>query len=114
MSVKAVLRGQTLDNDDIGRLMRRIGAAARTAAAELATVPTDAKNAALLQAAQNIRGRTGDILSANERDVAAGEDKGLATVPGSAFGAPGHLRLAFACSREDIEEGMTLLRQALA
>ena len=77
MSVKAVLRGQTLDNDDIGRLMRRIGAAARTAAAELATVPTDAKNAALLQAAQNIRGRTGDILSANERDVAAGEDKGL-------------------------------------
>ena len=78
MSVKAVLRSQTVDDvGDIGRLMRRIGAAARTAAAELATVPTDAKNAALFQAAQNIRARTGDILTANERDVAAGEDKGL-------------------------------------
>src|SRR5690606_28346547 len=41
------------------------------------------------------------------------EDKGLATVPGSAFGAPGHLRLIFACSREDIEAGTELLRQAL-
>lgn len=41
------------------------------------------------------------------------EDKGLATVPGSAFGAPGHLRLSFACSREDIEVGTDLLRQAL-
>jgi aspartate aminotransferase len=42
------------------------------------------------------------------------EDKGLATVPGSAFGAPGHLRLSFACSREDIEAGTDLLRQALS
>ncbi len=42
------------------------------------------------------------------------EDKGLATVPGSAFGAPGHLRLSFACSREDIEAGTQALRDALA
>ncbi len=42
------------------------------------------------------------------------EDKGLATVPGSAFGAPGHLRLSFACSREDIEAGTEALRQALS
>ncbi|PRQ02261.1 Aspartate aminotransferase [Enhygromyxa salina] len=42
------------------------------------------------------------------------EDKGLATVPGTAFGAPGHLRLSFACSMDDIEAGMELLRQALA
>jgi len=41
------------------------------------------------------------------------EDKGLATVPGSAFGAPGHLRLSFACSKEDIEEGTALMREAL-
>jgi aspartate aminotransferase len=41
------------------------------------------------------------------------EDKGLATVPGSAFGAPGHLRLSFACGREEIEQGTALLRQAL-
>lgn len=41
------------------------------------------------------------------------EDRGLATVPGSAFGAPGHLRLSFACSNEDIEQGTTALREAL-
>jgi glutamate-5-semialdehyde dehydrogenase len=76
MSVKSLLRKKA-DGDDIARLMRGIGAAARTAAAELATVPTEAKNAALFQAAQNIRGRIRDILTANERDIAAGEEKGL-------------------------------------
>ena len=76
MSVKSSLRKKA-DGDDIARLMRGIGAAARTAAAELATVPTEAKNAALFQAAQNIRGRIRDILTANERDIAAGEEKGL-------------------------------------
>jgi glutamate-5-semialdehyde dehydrogenase len=76
MSVKAVLRKKT-GGDDIAALMRGIGSAARAAAAELATVPTAAKNAALFQAAQNIRGRIGDIVTANERDVAAGEEKGL-------------------------------------
>ena len=76
MSANALLRGETI-GDDIGRLMRRIGAGARAAAAQLATVPTEAKNAALLQAARNIRGRAGDILAANGRDVTAGEEKGL-------------------------------------
>jgi len=76
MSVKSLLRKKT-DGDDIAGLMRGIGAAARAAAADLATAPTQAKNAALLQAAQNIRSRATDILTANERDVAAGEDKGL-------------------------------------
>lgn len=42
------------------------------------------------------------------------EDHGVATVPGSAFGTPGHLRLSFACSREDIEAGLQLLGKALA
>jgi glutamate-5-semialdehyde dehydrogenase len=75
MNVKAVLRSET--DADIGRLMSRIGAAARAAAAELAIAPSGAKNAALLQAARNIRARAGDIRTANARDVAAGEDKGL-------------------------------------
>ncbi len=77
MSVSSVFRSETLDDIDIGRLMRRIAAAARAAATELATAPTDAKNAALLQAARNIRARARDILTANARDVTAGEDKGL-------------------------------------
>jgi aspartate aminotransferase len=42
------------------------------------------------------------------------EEKGLATVPGSAFGSPGHLRLAFACSLDDIREGTGLLKDALS
>ena len=42
------------------------------------------------------------------------EDKGLATVPGTAFGAPGHLRMSFACSAEDIAAGTALMREALA
>lgn len=42
------------------------------------------------------------------------EEKGLATVPGTAFGAPGHLRLAFACSLEDIREGTRMLGEVLA
>ncbi|EDM79284.1 Aminotransferase, class I and II [Plesiocystis pacifica SIR-1] len=42
------------------------------------------------------------------------DDKGLATVPGTAFGAPGHLRLSFACSLEDIREGTRLLGEVLA
>ena len=41
------------------------------------------------------------------------EQHGLATVPGSAFGSPGHLRLSFACSREEIEAGTAALRAAL-
>jgi aspartate aminotransferase len=35
-------------------------------------------------------------------------------VPGSAFGAPGHLRLSFACGRDEIDAGMLRLREALA
>ena len=41
------------------------------------------------------------------------EDKGVATVPGTAFGSPGHLRMSFACSREDIEAGTQALAAAL-
>jgi aspartate aminotransferase len=38
----------------------------------------------------------------------------IATVPGSAFHAPGHVRFSFACSPEDIDRGMTRLEEALA
>ncbi len=34
------------------------------------------------------------------------EQKGVATVPGSAFGCEGHLRISFAASREDLREGL--------
>lgn len=37
----------------------------------------------------------------------------VATVPGSAFDAPGHLRLSYACSPQDIETGIDRLSNAL-
>jgi aspartate aminotransferase len=42
------------------------------------------------------------------------EERDIAMVPGSAFGAPGHLRLSFACGTDEIETGMLRLREALA
>ena len=38
----------------------------------------------------------------------------LATVPGSAFGAPSYLRLSFACSMATLEEAMRRLKRALS
>ena len=37
----------------------------------------------------------------------------ISTVPGSAFGAEGYLRLSFACSLSDLQEGVSRLQQAL-
>ena len=34
---------------------------------------------------------------------------GVATVPGSCFGTPGHIRISYCCSDEALEEGMTRL-----
>ena len=41
------------------------------------------------------------------------EDHALATVPGTAFGAPGSLRLSFACSEAEIAKAMDRLQRAL-
>ncbi len=37
-----------------------------------------------------------------------------AVVPGSAFGAPGHLRISYACSERQIDEGLSRIEEALA
>ena len=42
------------------------------------------------------------------------EEAGVATVPGSAFGAPGHLRLSFATSMVQLEEAISRIRRALS
>jgi aspartate aminotransferase len=39
---------------------------------------------------------------------------GVAVVPGSGFGAPGHMRLSFASSRETLEKAVERMRKALA
>jgi aspartate aminotransferase len=38
---------------------------------------------------------------------------GVATVPGKAFGAPGSIRLSFACSEADIAKAMARMREAV-
>jgi aspartate aminotransferase len=42
------------------------------------------------------------------------EKEGLATIPGSAFGAEGHVRLSFAASEDDIREGVKRLRSFMS
>ena len=41
------------------------------------------------------------------------EQAGVAVVPGSAFGAPGHERLSYACSRATLEEAIERIRKVL-
>jgi aspartate aminotransferase len=42
------------------------------------------------------------------------EKAGVALVPGAAFGAPGHARLSFACSRRTLREAVDRIARALA
>ncbi len=63
--------------DGLRQLMHHIGTSARAAAQVLAQAAEGVKNVALRQAAANIRARVRDILSANRRDVEAGQSKGL-------------------------------------
>ena len=42
------------------------------------------------------------------------ERAGVAVVPGSPFGAPGHIRLSFACSLQTLEKAVERMRRALS
>jgi aspartate aminotransferase len=42
------------------------------------------------------------------------EQAHVATVPGEAFGAPGYLRLSYACSMAEIQEGVSRIRETVA
>ena len=39
---------------------------------------------------------------------------GVAVVPGTAFGAPGYIRLSFACSMSELEEAINRIKQAVS
>jgi aspartate aminotransferase len=41
-------------------------------------------------------------------------EAGVAVVPGAAFGAPGHIRLSFACSAETLKDALGRMQRALA
>ncbi|HFE39244.1 MAG TPA: pyridoxal phosphate-dependent aminotransferase [Gammaproteobacteria bacterium] len=61
------------------------------------------------QAIQNTEGVSNDIEMAEYLL----EKAGVALVPGSAFGAPGFMRLSFATSMENLEEALRRLKNAL-
>lgn len=62
---------------DVKTLMADIGVRAKAAAAVLAVAPTETKNSALLAAAGAVRAHAGDILAANEQDMAAARAREL-------------------------------------
>jgi aspartate aminotransferase len=41
------------------------------------------------------------------------EEAGVAVVPGTAFGAPGHIRLSYATSLENIEAAVSRMKRAI-
>lgn len=64
---------------DHAALAVRLGRAAREAALQLATLPTDRKNAALARLAELIEQSGEALAEANARDLAAGEANGLSS-----------------------------------
>jgi aspartate aminotransferase len=40
-------------------------------------------------------------------------ETGVAVVPGSGFGAPGHIRISFACSMQTLEDALSRIRRVL-
>jgi aspartate aminotransferase len=41
-------------------------------------------------------------------------EAGVAVVPGSGFGAPGHIRISFACSMQTLEDALSRIRRVLS
>jgi glutamate-5-semialdehyde dehydrogenase len=66
---------QPLVKDDLQATMTRLGAAARAAAAVLAQASTDAKNAALRDAANRLRANKAALLAANAEDLKAARSR---------------------------------------
>jgi glutamate-5-semialdehyde dehydrogenase len=95
-------------------LMGDIGARARTAAAEMALAPTEAKNRALIHAAAAIRRNQAAILEANGRDVAAARG-GLSAAMVDRLALDAKRVEAIACGLEEVSTlpdpvGTTLAR----
>lgn len=65
------------DEMNIESMMDDLGARAQNAASALALASTADKNTALLEAAKSLRTSREEILTANKKDVAFGEKKGL-------------------------------------
>jgi len=62
---------------DIPQMMRKLGEDAQAAVSVLGTATTEQKNTALTEAAKSLRANAEKIISENNKDMAAGEQKGL-------------------------------------
>ena len=65
-----------VETEDVGALMRRLGAEARAAARRVGLATPAEKDAALAAMAERIRGRSAAILAANREDVADATARG--------------------------------------
>ena len=75
----AVLGNKKTDAGDLRAEMERLGRAARAAAAELAHADPGTKTLALEAAAETLRRRVADLLTANAKDMEAARAKGLSS-----------------------------------
>ena len=75
----AVLGNEKTDVGDLRAEMERLGRAARAAAAELAHADPGTKTLALEAAAETLRRRVADLLTANAKDMEAARAKGLSS-----------------------------------
>jgi aspartate aminotransferase len=58
-----------------------------------------------------LRSRSGTLQSDEDLAMWFLEEAKVATVAGTPFGAPGYLRLSYACSEGEIEAGVGAMRQ---
>jgi len=66
------------DSKDINNYMNRLGAAAKSAAGDLATVSSEVKNNALLYMSEALDSRRNEILQSNKVDLDKAKDKAIA------------------------------------
>ena len=66
-------------HSNIAAMMQTIGENAKEAATALAVASTNAKNRALREMAASLRNRKFEIMAENDKDMAAGAEKGLTT-----------------------------------
>jgi glutamate-5-semialdehyde dehydrogenase len=64
------------DTNELHATMIELGKAAQAAMRELGSVPTEAKNKALIESARSIRGARQALLGANAKDMAAAKENG--------------------------------------
>ena len=66
-------------SDPITEQIHEMGRQARAAAYVLSQLSTEKKNAILIAMAQGLRDASAEILSENEKDITAGQEKGLSS-----------------------------------